>query len=152
DKQLTPGAIAAAQALRAAGVPFTIVSARPPRGMAAIVNALGLTLPFAAFNGGSLVRPDLTLIDARRLGAATSAAALAILERHGIEAFVFADDAWLVRDPHGALTDRERRTVGFEPTAVADFAPFAGRIDKLVAASEDAGRLDEVEVELRAAL
>jgi hypothetical protein len=152
DKQLTPAALEAAAELRAAGVPYTLVSSRPPRGMAAVVAAMGVTLPFAAFNGGSLVGPDLRLIETRRLSAETARRALALLDQRGIEVFVFADDAWLLRDPHGPKTDRERHTVGFEPTVVEGFDDVLGRIDKIVAVADDPGALDLAEADLRQAL
>ena len=149
DKQLTPATLQAAQAMRAVGAPFTLVSARPPRGIAPLARALGLTLPFAAFNGGNLVAPDLTLIEAHHIPAEAAREALAVIDRQGVGAFVVADDSWLVRDPHGPLTDRERRTVGFEPTASADFDAVIARIDKIVAVCEEPARLDPVEAELR---
>jgi Cof subfamily protein (haloacid dehalogenase superfamily) len=152
DKQLTPAALAAGADLRAAGVPYTLVSSRPPRGMAAVVRAMGVTLPFAAFNGGSLVGPDMKLIEARRLAPDVARQTLAMLDERTIEVFVFADDAWLLRDPHGQKTDRERHTVGFEPTVVENFEPVLGRIDKIVGVSDDPGPLDLAEADLRLAL
>ncbi|THD65289.1 HAD hydrolase family protein, partial [Phenylobacterium sp.] len=58
DKILTAAAQAAVKRLGEAGIGFSIVSARPPRGMQALATALDVRLPFAAFNGGSLVGPD----------------------------------------------------------------------------------------------
>jgi Cof subfamily protein (haloacid dehalogenase superfamily) len=152
DKSLTPGALAAARDLHAAGVPFTLVSSRPPRGMASVIAATGVTLPFAAFNGGSLVGPDFKLIEAHRLSAAVAARTLAMLEAQKIEAFVFADDAWLLRDPHGQKVGRERHTVGFDPTVVTGFDAVIARIDKIVGVSDDPAPLDLAEAALRAAL
>ena len=48
-------------------MPFTVVSSRPPRGMRHIVEALGLTLPYAAFNGGTIVDAAGQLVGAHRL-------------------------------------------------------------------------------------
>jgi len=152
DKQLTPASLAAAADLRAAGVPFTLISARPPRGMAALVRAMGVSLPFAAFNGGALVGADMKLIEAHRLAPDVARRTLALLERRGIEVFVFADDAWLLRDAHGVKTDLERRTVGFEPTVVDGFEALLDRIDKIVGVSDDPGQLDVAETDLRQAL
>ena len=152
DKALTPAAIAAADDLHAAGVPFTLVSSRPPRGMAQVIAATGVTLPFAAFNGGSLVGPGFKLIEAHRLSVEAAAGTLALLEAQGIEAFVFADDAWLLRDPHGPKVGRERHTVGFEPTVVTGFEAVIDRIDKIVGVSDDPSPLDVAETMLRAAL
>jgi Cof subfamily protein (haloacid dehalogenase superfamily) len=151
-KQLTPAAIRAVADLRAAGVPFSVVSSRPARGMAKVVAALGLTLPYAAFNGGNVVNPAGVLLQAHRLAAAAAAAALQVLERHGVQPWVFADDAWQLKDPNGPKVDLERRTVGFEATVVASFGAVIGRIDKIVVPSNDERRLDQIEAELSDAL
>jgi Cof subfamily protein (haloacid dehalogenase superfamily) len=151
DKQLTPAAIRAAADLKAAGVPFSVVSSRPPRGMAAVVDALGVTLPFAAFNGGALVDPSGRVLQAHRLAPETAAAALQLMQRAGIRPWVFADDTWFLIDPDGPDVARERRTVGFDPVVVASFDAVLGRVDKLVAPSDDPLLLDRVEAELRAA-
>ncbi|MEJ0064456.1 MAG: HAD hydrolase family protein [Caulobacteraceae bacterium] len=44
DKLLTPAALAAVAAVHAAGIPFSVVSSRPARGMAKVVQALGVSL------------------------------------------------------------------------------------------------------------
>ena len=69
-----------------------------------------------------------------------------------MQPWVFADDAWLLKDPNGPKVDRERRTVGFDPTVVASFGAVIGRIDKIVVPSNDAALLDRIEAELRAEL
>jgi len=152
DKAVTPAAIAAALDLHAAGVPFTLVSSRPPRGMASVIAATGVKLPFAAFNGGSLVGPDFKLIAAHRLSPDAARRTLDLLDAQGVEPFVFADDLWLLRDPHGAKVGRERHTVGFDPTVVTDFDAVIDRIDKIVGVSDAPAPLDVAETLLRAAL
>ena len=152
DKQLTPAAIAAVADLRAAGVPFSVVSSRPARGMAKVVAALGVTLPYAAFNGGNVVNPAGGLLQAHRLAAEAAAAALQLLDHAGVQPWVFADDAWLLKDPNGPKVERERRTVDFEPTVVASFGAVIGRIDKIVVPSDDYALLDQIEAELRTEL
>ena len=65
---------------------------------------------------------------------------------------MFADSEWLVLDAAGAHVDHERRTVGFDPLVVPDFARVSDRADKLVGVSDDAEALDAAEAEIRAAL
>ena len=67
DKVLTTRARQAVQALRERGIVFTITSGRPPFGMRPLVDPLGLTMPMAAFNGGTIVLPDLSILDERLL-------------------------------------------------------------------------------------
>jgi hypothetical protein len=139
----------AAAELKAAGVPFTVVSSRPPRGMRRIVDALGLTLPFAAFNGGAIVDPNDGLISEHRMPASVARKALDLIGAHGLKPWAFADDAWFVTDPDGPHVAHERMTVSFDPTVVGDFDAIIERIGKIVAASDDTARLDAVEHELR---
>ena len=147
DKTLTAAAVAAVRRLRESGVGFTLVSSRPPRGMAALIERLEVDLPFAAFNGGSLVGPDMALIEAKRLSEDAAREAIDLFHRRGVAVWGFADDAWLLTDPNGAYVPRERRTVGFEPTVVADFEAVIDRLDKLVAVSEHPALLATVEGE-----
>lgn len=69
DKVLTPGAREAVHKLQAAGIAFAITSGRPPRGMAMLIEALGLQTPIAGFNGGTFVQPDMTIIEEHVLAA-----------------------------------------------------------------------------------
>ncbi len=149
DKLLTPAAIDAARRLGEAGVGFTIVSSRPPRGMAPIVEQLDITLPFAAFNGGSLVTSNLELIKAHRLPQDVARAALALLTARGVDAWVYADGDWRVRDPAGIRVPHERVTLGHGPMQVQGFEDVMGRIDKLVGVSDDPVLLASVEAAAR---
>jgi len=151
EKVLTPATTEAAAELKAAGAPFTVVSSRPPRGMAQIVKALGVELPFAAFNGGSIVGTG-GLIEAHRLSADLARRAIALISGRGVAPWVFADDAWFALDPAGPHVAHERMTVNFYPTIVPDFDRVIGRIDKVVAPTDDQPLLDEIERELRETL
>ena len=62
-KALTPRAIEAIEQLHEHGVLFAITSGRPPRGMKMLVHPLEMQGPMAAFNGGIIVQPDMTIVD-----------------------------------------------------------------------------------------
>lgn len=149
DKLLTSAATDAVRRLGEAGIGFTVVSSRPPRGMAPIVEQLDITLPFAAFNGGSLVAPSLTLIEAHRLPQEAARTMLALLSARAVDAWAYADGDWRVRDPTAAWVPRERRALGYGPTCVNNFDDVIGRIDKLVGVSDDAALLASVEAAAR---
>src|ERR1700682_4237086 len=57
EKILTPRAIQAVMALRAAGIKFAVTSARPPRRMDMLIDPLKIDEPLAAFNGGVIIKP-----------------------------------------------------------------------------------------------
>src|SRR6185369_7205013 len=66
-KVLTKRAIDAVRRLHENGIAFFITSGRPPRGMRMLIAPLGLKMPMAAFNGGMIVHPDLSVVDERPL-------------------------------------------------------------------------------------
>ena len=150
DKVITPRATAAVKALDAAGIAFSVVSARPPRGMAPVVAALSVRQPYAAFNGGALVAPNGAQIAAERLPMETARVILAGLAERKVATWVFADEEWFLTSLKEPEIDREHRAIGFGPTFVADFDRFVGRIDKIVGVSDDPQRLGAVEAEAQA--
>jgi hypothetical protein len=152
DKSLTPAALEAGRKLDAAGIGLTLVSSRPARGMAALVKALQLKVPFAAFNGGSVVAPDGTLISAKRLSPEAAGKAIDLFQSRGVMVWAFADDKWFLTDASSPYVQRERHTVGFDPTLVADFKGVIDRIDKLVGVSDQPDLLADVEAEAQALL
>ncbi|WP_279358071.1 Cof-type HAD-IIB family hydrolase [Methylobacterium indicum] len=148
DKRLTPRAVRAVEALRARGIAFTVASSRPPIGLRPLVAPLGLTLPMGAFNGSTVVRPDLSLVDETLIPEAAARKAAARFAAEGIALWVFAEGAWLLTDPAGAYTDLERRTLQAEPRVVDDLAPHLGRAAKLVGVSRDHAALAALELRL----
>ena len=149
DKVLTPKAAAAVARMGEARILFTLISSRPPRGMCALVSALNIRLPFAAFNGGSVVAPDGRVLEPRRLSEWAARTALDLLDEHGVDAWVFADDEWWLRDPSAPYVAAHRRTMGFDPVVAQDFMGIIARIDKIVAVSDSPTRLAAVEAAAR---
>ncbi|MGA0600997.1 HAD family hydrolase [Caulobacter sp. KR2-114] len=152
DKTITPRAAAAVAALRAAGARFTLVSSRPPRGMAAIARALDVALPFAAFNGGAIVSAELEPLRRISLPPDPARQALAVLEAHGVSAWVFDGADWLITDPHGPRVGLEQRTVGFDPLVVSRLDQRLDAVGKIVGVSDDHARLADAEAAVREAL
>ncbi|MDE3070048.1 MAG: HAD family phosphatase [Acidobacteriota bacterium] len=135
-KELTPGTVAAARRLREAGVQLAVTSGRPPRGMASLVEPLDLTTPIAAFNGGLIVRPDMSVIEQRVLPAGIVEPAIDLLDRSGLDVWAYSGADWLVRDAAGAHVAHEAGTVGFGPTVVESFGALSD-VAKLVGVSDD---------------
>ncbi len=152
EKILTATAIAASRKLDAAGIGFSLISARPPRGLMDVVGAMNLRLPFAAFNGGAIVAPDGTLLASHPLPRGLAEIALRLLKDGGVDTWVFAGDDWLLDDIDGPEVARETRTVRFAPHLVADFNGVEAPIGKIVGVCDDPVRLDACEAAVRAAL
>ncbi|WP_132251494.1 Cof-type HAD-IIB family hydrolase [Methylobacterium segetis] len=152
DKRLTPAAVAAVRRLGEAGIGFTIASSRPPVGLRPLVEALGLILPLAAFNGASIVRPDLTILSETLIPEEAAREAAHRLDAAGLDVWVFARGAWFLRDPDAPYTDLERRTLQAEPAIAADLEPLLACASKIVGVSPDAAHLAACEAEVAAVL
>ena len=142
EKVLTPRARDAVRKLQAAGIAFAITSGRPPRGMAMLIEPLALRTPLAGFNGGIFVKPDMTIIEEHVLPGDVARRALDLILHHGMDAWVYSGEDWLIRDPKAAHVAREQWTVKFAPTIVADFGvgDFGAALDravKIVGVSDD---------------
>jgi Cof subfamily protein (haloacid dehalogenase superfamily) len=134
---LTPRARAAVKELDRAGIAFAITSGRPPRGMAMLIDPLALQTPIAGFNGGSFVKPDMTIMEEHMLAADVAARAVEVVLRHGMDVWVYSGKDWLVRDRNAPHVAREQWTVKFAPTVVATFDEALGNAVKIVGVSDD---------------
>src|SRR5258705_7835481 len=89
DKTLTDGARRAVRRLHEAGIGFTITSSRPTIGMGFLIEPLGITLPVGAFNGSSIVDPQLNPIEAHLIPAAAVQRRLDLLNEYGVGIWLF---------------------------------------------------------------
>jgi Cof subfamily protein (haloacid dehalogenase superfamily) len=137
EKVLTSRACAAVKALRAAGIGLAITSGRPPRGMAMLTDPLALRTPIAGFNGGIFVKPDMTIMEEHVLAADVAERALDVVLHHGMDAWVYSGQDWLVLNPDAPHVAREQWTVKFAPTVVASFKDVLGNAVKIVGVSDD---------------
>ena len=152
DKTLSEATVAAVGRLRAAGVAFTLISARPLTGVMEIARRLELDVPVGAYNGGVIARPDGTEVSAERLEADAAREALRMFDLDWVTTWVFADGLWHTRSTDNAHNGSEIVTAAQQPTVVDGFAPLADRIDKIVAVSDEEPRLAELERRTREAL
>jgi Cof subfamily protein (haloacid dehalogenase superfamily) len=150
DKVLTARACEAVARLRAAGIELAVTSGRPPRGMAMLVEPLGLTTPIAAFNGGLFVKPDLTtVIEQRTLPLAVAGDVVEQLLRAGLDAWIYRGADWFVRDAGAPHVAREQATVQFAPTVRRDLDGVLEGAVKIVGVSDDRALVARTEAALR---
>ncbi len=137
EKVLTARAIETVRRLHERGIAFAITSGRPPRGMRMLVEPLRLTLPIAAFNGGMMVHPDLSVIDEHPLPDDLVPVVIDTIQEHGLDVWIYRATQWYVRSPRAPHVDREASTVHFPPTVVPTFDGLLGRVVKVVGVSDD---------------
>lgn len=138
DKVLTEAAKAAVRELDQAGIAFAITSGRPPRGMSMLIEPLALRTAISGFNGGVLVNPDLSVIESLTLDPATAKRTVKLILDHGLDAWVYTETEWLLRNKDAPHVAREAWTVKFDPKIVTSFtdAHLAHAV-KIVGVSDD---------------
>ncbi len=114
EKVLTSRAAEAVKDLQAAGIDFAITSGRPPRGMSMLIEPLALQGAKAGFNGGVFVNPDLSVIESHTLDPATAKQTLKLILDQGLDAWVYTEEEWLIRDKEAPHVAREAWTVKFD--------------------------------------
>ncbi len=149
EKVLTARAVEAVKRLKNAGIAFSITSGRPPLGMKMLIDPLGLTEPIAAFNGGVLVHPDLSVMIQSFVPPGTAAKVVEAIERHGLDCWVYTDRDWLVRDTSAPHVAREQWTVKFPPTVVPEFGSRLNRVVKIVGISDDYAAVARCEADVQ---
>jgi Cof subfamily protein (haloacid dehalogenase superfamily) len=152
DKTLSPEVIAAVSRLEEAGIPFTLISARPPSGMLWIAEKLKLTHPMGAFNGGTIVNPDGSIVSAERIDPAAAQTAIAMLAEAKVSLWLFADGKWYAQQGANTHMESERNSANAEPVMFDDPAEVAGPFDKIVGVSDDHDFLAALDTKVAAAL
>ena len=148
-KVLTPRSIEAIEQLHERGVVFAITSGRPPRGMKMLVSPLEMRGPMAAFNGGIIVRPDMTILDELTVAADVAPAVIDVIRAQGLYAWIYRGTEWYVTDPHAPHAARESGTVQFQPTVVPNYDGLLDRAVKIVGVSDDYDRVGRCEAALQ---
>ncbi|AXY21632.1 Cof-type HAD-IIB family hydrolase [Komagataeibacter saccharivorans] len=151
DKILTPRAIRAVERLRERGILFTITSGRPPKGMKMVIDPLKISEPIAGFNGGMMVRPDFTVIEARTLPADTARKVIGIIRDHKADPWVYNGNDWIVSNADAAHVAREQWTVKFPPV-VGNVEEKLDQVVKITGVSDDLDLMKRLEHDLQQAL
>lgn len=151
QKILTKRAEGAVRALHAAGIRFAITSGRPPRGMAMLFEPLELDTPIAGFNGGLFVKRDLTILVQRTVPGDVARQAIDLIREHGLDAWVYRGNDWLITKSGAPHVAREAWTVKFEPKVVPDFDGVLHEVAKIVGVSDDHDRVRRCEADAQVA-
>jgi Cof subfamily protein (haloacid dehalogenase superfamily) len=105
--------------------------------MQMLIEPLSLSTPIAAFNGGLVTDPDMSVLEQKVIPAELVPAIIAMLDSSGLDVWVYRGAEWLVRDLEAPHIARESFTVQFDPTLVESFEGFTEDVAKLVGVSDD---------------
>ncbi len=137
DKSLTDQTVQAVHRLHDAGIVFALTSGRPPRGMSMLVEPLKLQTPLAAFNGGLIVDPDMSVVEQRTVPDDLVSPMVELLESFELDVWLYRGADWFVRDPDGPHVEHEAQTVQFAPSVVEEYDGLLTGIAKIVGVSDD---------------
>ncbi len=141
QKQLTPATADAVARLEAAGVGFTIISARPRSGMMPIADTLGLDEPMGAFNGGIVFTRAGKVMAHHVIDPAVARGVMKLAEGQAVDRWVFADDRWYASTDQGVHVEHECVASNQRPIVTTDFSGLLDKADKITFVSDDAALL-----------
>lgn len=152
DKRLTEAAIEAVKVLHKKNIGFTITSSRPAFGMRMLIEPLGLSLPFGAFNGSLIVDPTLKVLQKAVIPASAARNSIDALKESGIDVWLFTANRWLIMHDDGRYVPHERATILTDAVVVSSFDDFVNDACKIVGVSADPEKLARCETDMQAAL
>lgn len=118
--------------------------------MRMLIRPLALQGALVGFNGGLYVRPDLSVIRRHVIDAATARATVDLLRDQGLDVWVYTEQDWLVRNPHGPHVAREAWILKFDAKVVPDFSDDdLAHALKIVGVSDDLPLIACCEAEVR---
>lgn len=147
-KQLSPGAPAAVQRLYAAGLRFSIASARPPRMVRNLIDRLSVREPLACFNGALIVSPDEKVLHKVAMASADAQVVADRILGHGFDLWVWTDTDWYVTSDAGPHVAHHEAEMGRKPTLLVDRDMKQYDVLKLVGVSDDHDALAAAEKEM----
>ncbi len=148
DKRLTQATIDAAGRLHNAGIKLALTSARPPQGLELFAAPLGLDTPRGAFNGGTITGPDGRVLKAHLVPEPAAREAVAFLEHHGVDVWLFVGIEWQVKNPAAHYIPLETRTLQQPPVVLDSFDGLYGRCGKITGTTQNHSLLARCEAEL----
>jgi len=150
DKVLTEAAIAAVRDLRRAGITFAITSSRPPRGMKMLFEPLALRGVVAGLNGGVYANLDLSVIRSQKIDPVTAKMAVNLILGMGLDAWIYTEAEWLIRDKSAPHVAREAWILKFDAKTVASFTDaHLAQAVKVVGISDEIKRIAACESALQ---
>jgi Cof subfamily protein (haloacid dehalogenase superfamily) len=118
--------------------------------MAMLFDPLELDTPIAGFNGGLFIKRDLTILEQRTVPPDVARQAVALIRDHGLDAWIYCGNDWLITRYDAPHVAREAWTVKFEPKVVPDFDKHLDRVAKIVGVSDDLARVQRCEADAQA--
>ena len=153
NKVLTKRAQQAVHAMHDAGIQFALTSGRPPKGMSMLFQPLAIQTTIAGFNGGLFTKSDMTIIESHTLDAKAAHQTAEMIEKEGLDVWIYSGDDWLIRKADTPHREREEHTVQFPPRVVENWSDdIWDKVVKITGVSDDLDKVAAVEKKVQDAL
>ena len=137
QKQLTERVRQSVLKVKQAGVLFTIISARPPRGTHFLIEALDIAEPFACFNGAIISSPRYDILAHIFLDPEIARQVATIILAHGLDLWMFRGPEWYATKPDGPHTPGHIKLLERTPLLLEPNIVSYSHVNKLVGVSDD---------------
>ena len=148
DKNLTPGAPAAVQRLKQAGIRFTIVSARPPRLTRQLLRDLQVVEPSGCFNGALLIDPEQKILHQLPMAPGDAQTVADHIRENKLDLWVYAGTDWYVSNPEGPHLEHQEVLMQCKATPLRSYDMTHFQVLKLVGVSDDYEAVKRAEAEI----
>ena len=150
EKLLTPKSVHAVARLHEAGILFGVTTGRPPKGVKMLIESLPFLRFIAGFNGGVVVNREFLVFRENLLDSRVAEEVVRSILDHGLDAWLYTDKDWFIREPAAYRVDRETKTVQFAAKVVPSFDGLFSRVAKIVGVSEDYDTVAQCEKDVQA--
>jgi hypothetical protein len=137
QKELTEATRKAIKRLRDAGIPISLISSRPARGLKWLIDELDLQHACAALNGGVIIDPQLNILSSYHLRDALIQEIVGLIEAHGLASWIYTETDWYVPRLDAEHVRHETGVVRFEPLLFKTLADLNGPVIKITGISDN---------------
>ncbi len=136
-KELTDRVRQAVLRAKEAGVLFTIISARPPRAVQFLIDALQITEPIACFNGALICTPKYEIISQTLMEKSDASKVATTILEMGLDLWMFRGAEWFVSKLNGPHVDGHIKYLNRLPRYLGQDYTMCSVANKLVGVSND---------------
>jgi Cof subfamily protein (haloacid dehalogenase superfamily) len=151
QKQLTEEVRQSVLRVKEAGVLFSLISARPPKGVKFLIDALQVTEPIACFNGALICTPDYTVLSQLRMHKEDAARVAKVILDHKLDLWLFRGAEWFATRADGPHVEGHVKLLGHPPQLLRPDFEFCSTANKLVGVSDDYDEVKRCEADVIAA-
>jgi Cof subfamily protein (haloacid dehalogenase superfamily) len=150
EKQLTERVRQSVLRVKEAGVLFTIISARPPRAVQFLIDALEITEPLACFNGALICTPRYEVLSETLLEKDDASHVATMILDHGLDLWIFRGAEWFVSRLNGPHVEGHVKALGHGPRYLGPDYTMCRQANKLVGVSDNYAEVKRCEAEVLA--